>query len=259
MSTVVENETPRTRCAPVETECTPVISVRGLVKSYCKNRLEVPVLRGVDFDVMPGQMTSLVGRSGSGKSTLMHLMATLDQPDKGQVFYHGQRIDNASARRREHYRNHEVGMIFQFYHLLPELTALENVMIPMMIRYGLLTYWSGRRVARQRASKLLSIVGLEHRMNHRPSEMSGGEMQRAAIARALMTQPQVLLADEPTGNLDSDTGAEILSLLKSLNQHNGLTVVMITHDDAIAAAADRSVRLKNGLVDDDCESMRIAG
>lgn len=259
MSTVIENEpqclSPRT----TQTQCDALISVRGLVKSYRKNRIEVPVLRGVDFDVMPGQLTSLVGRSGSGKSTLMHLMATLDRPDVGEVYFQGQRIDNASARRREYFRNHQVGMIFQFYHLLPELSALENVMIPMMIRCGVLSFWSHRRTARQRAMKLLEIVGLEHRIHHRPSEMSGGEMQRAAIARALMTQPQVLLADEPTGNLDSDTGAEILNLLKTLNRDNGLTVVMITHDDAIAAAADRSVRLVNGLIEDEFDSLRRAG
>ena len=235
------------------------LSVRGLVKSYHKNRIEVPVLRGVDFEVDRGGITSLVGRSGSGKSTLMHLMATLDRPDEGEVYFGGNRIDNASAPVRDHYRNHQIGMIFQFYHLLPELTALENVMVPTMISRSLWSFFSSRSAAKARATELLSLVGLEHRMTHRPSEMSGGEMQRAAIARALMNDPSLLLADEPTGNLDSSTGRGILDLLRRLNDENGLTIVMITHDDAIAARADRVVRLENGLVVDADDSFRIVG
>lgn len=242
-----------------ESECEMILSVRGLVKSYRKDKLEVPVLRGVDFDVETGKLTSLVGRSGSGKSTLMHLMATLDQPDKGEVLYQGRRIDNASAKQRDYYRNHQVGMIFQFYHLLPELTALENVMVPTMISRSFWSFLSLKKTARDRAAQLLQLVGLDHRMNHKPSEMSGGEMQRAAIARALMNDPQIVLADEPTGNLDGRTGRGILELLQQLNSENGLTILMITHDDTVAEKADRLVHLENGQIVENDENFRLAG
>ncbi len=224
----------------------PLLQARGLVKSYRKNNIELPVLRGIDLDVPTGKITAMVGRSGSGKSTLMHLLATLDQPDAGQVLYRGERIDNANRRYRDRYRNSEIGIIFQFYHLLPELSALENVLASTMIGRSAWSYWRDRKATRARAVQLLERVGLGHRQNHKPSEMSGGEMQRAAIARALMSEPSVLLADEPTGNLDSETGHEILALLKGLNQHDDLTIVMVTHDDAIAADADHTVRLQNG-------------
>ena len=258
MSQIIDAET-RSDRVPHESEFNSVLSVQGLVKSYRKDKLEVPVLRGVDFEVESSCLTSLVGRSGSGKSTLMHLMATLDQPDAGKVIYNGSRIDNAPTRERDFYRNHEVGMIFQFYHLLPELSALENVMVPTMISRSFWSFMSLKKTARDRASQLLQLVGLDHRMHHKPSEMSGGEMQRAAIARALMNDPKVLLADEPTGNLDGQTGKGIIELLKKLNHENGLTIVMITHDDSVAEQADRLVRLENGLIVDDDEHYRLAG
>lgn len=227
---------------------TPVLQTRGLVKSYRKNRLEVPVLRGVDLEIFPGEVTAMVGRSGSGKSTLMHLMATLDRPDQGEVLFHGQRIDNASRRERDHFRNHDIGIIFQFYHLMPELSAIENVLMPTMIGNSILGFLKSRTEHRQRAAALLERVGLAERMHHKPNEMSGGEMQRAAIARALMSDPTVLLADEPTGNLDTETGRSILDLLHDLNESDELTIVMVTHDDAIAAVADRTVRLESGQI-----------
>ncbi|MEL7264672.1 MAG: ABC transporter ATP-binding protein [Planctomycetota bacterium] len=226
----------------------PILSATGLVKTYYKNKIEVPVLRGVDVAITPGKMTAMVGRSGSGKSTLLHLLATLDQPDEGVVEYGGQRIDNATRRRRDAFRNSDIGIIFQFYHLLPELTALENVMVPAMIAGGMWGYLKNRGTIRARATALLRRVGLEHRIDHRPSEMSGGEMQRAAIARALIQQPGILLADEPTGNLDADTGNDILSLLRTLNQHEGLTIFMITHDDEVAASADIVMRMEHGTI-----------
>lgn len=229
---------------------TPVLEARCLVKSYRKNRLEVPVLRGVDLQIFAGDVTAMVGRSGSGKSTLMHLLATLDRPDQGEVFFHGQRIDNASRRERDRYRNHDIGIIFQFYHLMPELSALENVLMPTMIGNSMFGFFKSRAAHRRRAAALLERVGLGERMHHKPCEMSGGEMQRAAIARALMSDPTVLLADEPTGNLDSETGRSILDLLHDLNQSDGLTIVMVTHDDAIAAVADRTVRLESGQIDE---------
>ena len=226
----------------------PVLEARGLFKSYHKNRIEVPVLRGVDVQVEPGIVTALVGRSGSGKSTLMHLLATLDQPDNGQIFFRGERIDNASRAQRDAYRNSDVGIIFQFYHLLPELSAIENVMAPTMIGRGVMEFWRTRKQTRRRAEAMLDRVGLRHRATHRPSEMSGGEMQRAAIARALMNDPTLLLADEPTGNLDTETGCDILKLLAELNGDDGLTIVMITHDDSIAASADRCYRMQDGVL-----------
>jgi lipoprotein-releasing system ATP-binding protein len=225
-----------------------LLAARGLFKSYRKGKLEVPVLKGVDFSINPGEFVAIVGQSGCGKSTLLHLLGTLDAPDKGEVHFEGNRIDNLAARGRDVLRNKHFGMIFQFYHLLPELSTLENVLAPIMIRYGVISYWRHKREHTQRAKELLELVGLSHRLTHRPRELSGGEMQRAAIARALIAQPKLLLADEPTGNLDQKTGAEILALLKKLNREQGLSVVMVTHDQAIARQADRTVRLVEGKV-----------
>lgn len=227
-----------------------VLQARGLTKSYHKDRIEVPVLRGVDLDVADGVVTALVGRSGSGKSTLMHLLATLDRPDAGEIMFRGFRIDNASRTHRDAYRNQDIGIIFQFYHLLPELSALENVLAPMMINRSAWSYWKERKELRRRAEAMLDRVGLSHRAKHKPSEMSGGEMQRAAIARALMTDPGMLLADEPTGNLDTETGQDILKLLMDLNRNDGLTILMITHDDSIAGGADVCLRMQDGVISD---------
>jgi len=221
---------------------------RNLHKSYQKGKLSIPVLQGVDFAVGQGEFAAMVGQSGSGKSTLLHLLATLDAPDTGEICFEGQRIDNLPPARRDRIRNRSLGMIFQFYHLLPELTTLENVLIPVMISDGIWGYWRRRRRSIQRATTLLEMVGLSHRLNHKPRELSGGEMQRAAIARSLITAPKVLLADEPTGNLDRSNGAEILEILRTLNREENLTIVMVTHDPAIAEQADCSVRLVEGQV-----------
>lgn len=235
-----------------------ILTARGIVKSYHKNSIEVPVLRGVDVDVVEGVVTALVGRSGSGKSTLMHLMAALDQPDQGEICFGQTRIDNASRRVRDRYRNDDVGIIFQFYHLLPELSAIENVMAPAMISNSVIGYFRNRKEIQQRAAAMLDRVGLSHRSLHKPSEMSGGEMQRAAIARSLMTRPSLLLADEPTGNLDTETGHDILSLLTDLNRDDGLTILMITHDDAIAESADICYRMKDGQLETSPEQLMAA-
>lgn len=225
------------------------LAARGIVKSYRKGQCEVPVLRGVDLDVRAGEFLSIVGQSGCGKSTLLHVLGTLDRPDAGELHLSDLRIDNLPASRRDLLRNRYFGMIFQFYHLLPELTALENVLAPVMISEGIFRYLANRRKHTARARELLDMVGLTHRLKHRPNEMSGGEMQRAAIARALINEPEVLLADEPTGNLDHSTGQDVLAILRSLNAQRQLTIVMVTHDDSIARGADRSVRLKAGLVE----------
>jgi lipoprotein-releasing system ATP-binding protein len=235
-----------------------ILSAQGVFKSYHKDRIEVPVLRGVDVDIAAGLVTALVGRSGSGKSTLMHLLATLDRPDQGEIHFRGARIDNASRTRRDAYRNREIGIIFQFYHLLPELSAIENVLAPTMIGRSAWSYLRHRKETRKRAEAMLDRVGLLHRASHKPSEMSGGEMQRAAIARALMTDPTLLLADEPTGNLDTETGRDILKLLMELNGDEGLTIVMITHDNSIAADADVCYRMQDGTLEAAPPVMQVA-
>jgi lipoprotein-releasing system ATP-binding protein len=227
---------------------TSLLSAHGIKKSYRKGKLAVPVLKGVDFEARQGEFVAIVGQSGCGKSTLLHILGTLDAPDAGEIHFEGNRIDNLAPRGRDVLRNKHFGMIFQFYHLLPELSTLENVLAPIMIRYGVFSYWRHKREHTERAKALLEMVGLSHRLTHKPRELSGGEMQRAAIARALIAQPQLLLADEPTGNLDQKTGAEILTLLRTLNRQHGLSVVMVTHDQAIARQADRIVPLANGVV-----------
>jgi lipoprotein-releasing system ATP-binding protein len=227
-----------------------LIEARRVQKSYRKGKHEVPVLRGVDFAVEPGEFVAIVGQSGSGKSTLLHLLGTLDAPDAGEIHFAGRRIDDLPPRGRDAIRNRSLGMIFQFYHLLPELSTLENVLAPMMIGEGMFRYWFNRRSHTERAKHLLELVGLTHRLTHKPRELSGGEMQRTAIARALMSNPTLLLADEPTGNLDSENGGEISKLLRSLNEKEGLTIVMVTHDDSLARQSDRTVRLKQGRVED---------
>lgn len=219
-----------------------------LVKSYRKGRHLVPVLLGVDLQIKQHEFVAVVGQSGSGKSTLLHLLGTLDAPDGGEIHFDGRRIDNLPAVQRDRLRNHAFGMIFQFYHLLPELTALENVLMPMMIKEGALSYWNNKQQHVARAEGLLDIVGLAHRLTHKPQELSGGEMQRAAIARALIAQPRLLLADEPTGNLDRQNGEEIMRILRTLNQRENVTIVMVTHDHTLANQADRIVRLAEGRV-----------
>ncbi|MEY2725796.1 MAG: Lipoprotein-releasing system ATP-binding protein LolD [Planctomycetota bacterium] len=226
----------------------PLISAEAISKSYSKGTLKVPVLRGAGLTAQRGEFISVIGQSGSGKSTLLHVMGLLDAPDVGEVLLDGNRIDNLAPAARDQLRNHVFGFIFQFYHLLPELSLLENVMAPLMIRHSLLNYLKKRREIREAATSILAEVGLAHRLRHRPSELSGGELQRGAIARALVARPEILLADEPTGNLDAETGAGIMDLLKRLNNEQKLTIVMVTHDESIAAQAHRTVRLREGRI-----------
>jgi lipoprotein-releasing system ATP-binding protein len=221
----------------------------GLFKSYRKGPVEVPVLTGLDIEIRQGEFIAVVGQSGSGKSTLLHLLGTLDAPDQGEIHFDGRRIDNLPVAQRDALRNKRFGMIFQFYHLLPELSMLENVLSPLMIAEGTWKYLANRKKHRATAMGLLETMGLAHRLKHKPRELSGGEMQRAAIARALIAQPELLLADEPTGNLDQATGQEILKILRTLNQRQHLTIVMVTHDQSLAAQADRVVRLARGRIE----------
>jgi lipoprotein-releasing system ATP-binding protein len=219
------------------------LSCNGLFKSYRKGELGIPVLQGIDLEVREGELLAIVGQSGSGKSTLLHLLATLDKPDAGAINFQNHRIDNLPAGARDLLRNKYFGMVFQFYHLLPELNALQNILAPAMIAESTLGYMRRRASYRRRAYELLEVVGLQHRAKHKPRELSGGEMQRAAIARALLMRPKVLMADEPTGNLDRSTGEQIMRTLCDLHRRENLTIVLVTHDPWIAGMADRTVQL----------------
>jgi lipoprotein-releasing system ATP-binding protein len=227
----------------------PLLAALNIHKTYRKHAIEVPVLTGLDLEVYAGEFLSIVGSSGSGKSTLLHVLGTLDKPDEGRVLLSGERIDNKPAEQRDRLRNQTFGFIFQFYHLLPELTTLENVLMPKMIALPIRGWFRERRALKQAATELLDRVGLGHRLRHKPRELSGGEMQRAAIARALINRPRVLLADEPTGNLDAGKGEEIVRLLRDLNRQEQLTIIMVTHNMEIVANTDRVVRLVKGRVD----------
>lgn len=243
---------------PVIGQASPVIlRGTGICKSYRTEAETLPVLCGVDLAVHEGEFSAIIGQSGSGKSTLLHLLGTLDKPDSGEIHFRGKRIDNLNHRDRDRFRNHEIGLIFQFYHLLPELTVLENVLVPYMIRLGVISYFRQRKALHERARHLLEMVGLSHRLRHRPSQLSGGERQRTAIARSLIANPSLLLADEPTGNLDSKSGGEVLDILAQLGENEKLTIVMVTHDDAIAQQADSTIRLVEGVVESQ-QSRRIA-
>jgi lipoprotein-releasing system ATP-binding protein len=234
--------------APFSVVRNRVLSTSSLHKSYRKGKLEVPVLKGVDVEIAEGAFTTIVGQSGSGKSTLLHLLATLDAPDSGEIHYGQQRIDNLPSKKREAIRNQEFGLIFQFYHLLPELTTLENVLVPRMVRDGFFRYLANKRRYKQEAKEILEMVGLGHRLTHRPAELSGGEMQRTAIARSLISNPKVLLADEPTGNLDEENGAEVMNTLQELRKQKNLTIVMVTHDPELARTSDHVIHLVGGKV-----------
>ena len=224
----------------------PAIEVHGLHKSYRLGRTHLHVLRGVSFTVEPKEFVAVVGASGSGKSTLLHLIGLLDRIDKGTIKLEGVDLASLPQRKRNRTRCRDVGFVFQFYHLLPELSVLENTLLPAKVDESLLGWLSHRGARRRAAIEMLERVGLGERMKHRPKELSGGERQRVAIARALMNRPKFLLADEPTGNLDSRTGKQILQVLKTASRDIGQTVVMVTHDAAIAAAADRVLHLQDG-------------
>ena len=228
-----------------------MLRAENLTKTYRRHAVAVRVLTGLDLEVRTGEFLSIVGASGSGKSTLLHLLGTLDAPDAGAVYLDGRRIDNLPARARDELRNKTFGYIFQFYHLLPELTTLDNVLMPAFIGQSVIGWWRVRAQWRARAEEILTRVGLGHRLKHKPRELSGGEMQRAAVARALLTRPRVLLADEPTGNLDAETGGEIVRLLRELNRDDGVTIVMVTHNMDIAAVTDRVVKMSHGQVVED--------
>lgn len=224
-----------------------LLKATNLHKTYQLDQVKVPVLKGVDLDVKTGEFLAVVGVSGSGKSTLMHLLGALDTPDAGSVYFHGVDIFAAADTYRDDLRNRSFGFVFQFYHLLPELTVLENAMMPMLVGATVRRWLGGAEAIEAQARELLCKVGLEHRIYHLPGQLSGGERQRVAIARAIINKPIILFADEPTGNLDVRTGRQIFDQLVELNGQ-GQTIIMVTHDNDLAKQAHRIVRLHDGKV-----------
>ena len=224
----------------------PAIRVADVHKSYRLGEAELKVLRGVSFAVQVGEFVAVVGASGSGKSTLLHLIGLLDRPSRGRIALHGVHLDRLPQRRRDRMRCREVGFVFQFYHLLAELNVLENTLLPVQVDSPVWSWPRRRGQARARACEILGRLGLGGRLRHRPQELSGGERQRVAIARALINGPRILLADEPTGNLDSKTGLQIMDVLHQFHHSIGQTMVMVTHDPSLAARAQRVVHLRDG-------------
>ncbi|MBN2581759.1 MAG: ABC transporter ATP-binding protein [Planctomycetes bacterium] len=236
----------------------PVLRTEKLCKTYRMGRVEVPVLKGIDLTVEKGSFTLIVGHSGCGKSTLLHVLSLLDRPTSGSVLVDGCDAFAKSSRWRERLRNRRIGFVFQFYHLLPELTVLGNVLLPELIGHGPLGWLRARGAARERAVRMLETVGMENRIGFKPNRLSGGERQRAAIARALVHDPEIVFADEPTGNLDTDAGWQVFEMLRSLAINRGKTVVMVTHDNRFIPEAQQVLYLEDGRIVDAETARRLA-
>ncbi len=221
----------------------PLVTVQNVTKTFEHEGRSLKVLKGIDLEVGCGEMVTIVGPSGAGKSTLLHLIGTLDLPTEGRILYDGRDVTRLGSSDLAEFRNRSIGFVFQFHHLLPEFTALENVMMPGLIQ-------GGRRLE-DRARELLDEVGLSERLTHRPGELSGGEQQRVALARALLMEPRLVLADEPTGNLDSQTSDAVQSLIFDLNRRHGITFLIVTHSRDFAAMMPRQVSMKDGRIDSD--------
>ncbi|TAJ08762.1 MAG: ABC transporter ATP-binding protein [Nitrospirae bacterium] len=220
----------------------PLVRILDLHKSFPMGGQQVTALRGVSFDIGRGEFLAIVGASGAGKSTLLQILGTLDQPTSGNVLFDGRDVFGLPEDEQAEFRNKQIGFVFQFHHLLPEFTALENVCLPALIQNR------PRADIEAEAASLLKDVGLEQRLQHKPGELSGGEQQRVAVARALMQRPALVLADEPTGNLDTHTGEALFALLRKLNRERGTTFVIVTHNDKLSSQADRIVRMEDGTV-----------
>ncbi len=227
----------------------PILRAQGLRKSFRMGDSVIQVLKNVDLSIKGGEFVAIEGRSGSGKSTLLHLLGALDEPDAGSIFYNARDLAAMGGTERSRLRNTQFGFVFQFYHLLPELNVLENTLLAAMVQHSWLAFRTQRAELRNRAKEVLEQLGMGHRLKHRPSQLSGGERQRVAIARALMNAPRVLFADEPTGNLDAETGRQIMAVLERLHRERGQTIAMVTHDRSLARQADRVLILKDGRLD----------
>jgi len=226
----------------------PVLAATAVTKVYRLGGQDIPVLRGIDLRVEPGEAVALLGASGAGKSTLLHVLGLLDPPTSGTVSFNGRVVHNLPIAERARLRHEHTGFVFQFYHLIPELTALQNVLLARMMATSMLGYWRERHTIRAAATAVLEQVGLKDRLRHRPAELSGGERQRVAIARALLAEPRVILADEPTGNLDSATAAGVVDLMFSIQKERGIAFLLVTHNEDLARRCNRIVRLKDGVV-----------
>ena len=225
------------------TKTTPIIQTIDLHKTYMQGGRPLNALKGINLEITPGEFTAIMGPSGSGKSTLLNMIGALDRPTKGNVIINGRDLSQLNDNQVADLRNTEIGFIFQFFNLIPRMDALGNVELPMAIK------GTGRRKRHDRAEKLLSLVGLGDRTDHKPSQLSGGEQQRVAIARSLANDPVLILADELTGNLDSRTGKEIMDLLRRLNTEEGKTFILITHDPMVGQSTDRIIQFKDGLIE----------
>lgn len=243
---------PRTLPAPDrKTHAMPadaILRATAVRRTFRMGDSDIEVLTNVDLSIRAGEFIAIEGRSGSGKSTLLHILGALDEPSSGSIEFQGTDFTQLSAGQRSKLRNTQFGFVFQFYHLLPELNVLENTLLAPMIEQTWFGFRARRAEVTERAKMLLDSLGLVHRLKHRPAQLSGGERQRVAIARALMNQPKVLFADEPTGNLDAETGRQIMGVLEALHRDKGQTVVMVTHDRALARTADRTLILKEGIL-----------
>lgn len=219
-----------------------ILDAQNITKSFTEGKSSVDVIRGLSLQVKAGEFVSIVGSSGSGKSTLLHVLGGLDRPTSGQVFINGQRFDTLGEAERGYIRNEHLGFVYQFHHLLPEFTALENVAMPLMLRKG-----ANYKDVRKQAEYLLERVGLSHRLTHKPGELSGGERQRVALARALVAKPKLMMADEPTGNLDRKTAVKIFELLTELRKEFNMAMLIVTHDEYLAQSADAVLHMQDGL------------
>jgi lipoprotein-releasing system ATP-binding protein len=220
----------------------PLIQAAGICKTYYTNQTETEVLKNINFNICQGEVLGVVGPSGAGKSTLLHILGTLDKPSSGKVFYKGADLFSRHRKKLADYRNRKLGFIFQFHHLMPEFNALENTIMPALIA------GADKKQVEQRAGNLLTRMGLEKRLTHKQGELSGGEQQRVAVARALIMDPEVVLADEPTGNLDTHTGQEVFNLLLELNREMGLTLIVVTHNEEFAKSMPRCITLVDGSI-----------